>query len=62
MFAIKITVIYFSAAWSSVKIVAVEGERGRHGRDSNPLAPFCCALGKNTLRQLALVDGFCKQL
>ena len=35
--------------------------RDQHGLDSNPLALFCCVLGKDTLRHISLLGGPSKQ-
>ena len=32
----------------------------RRDRDQNPLAPFCCVLGKDTLRHIPLLGGLGK--
>ena len=33
----------------------------QHGLGSKPLAPFCCVLGKDTLRHFLLLGGLDKQ-
>ena len=33
----------------------------QYGLGSNPLAPFCCVLGKDTLRHFPLLDGLGEQ-
>ena len=33
----------------------------QHGLGSNPLTPFCCVLGKDTLRHFPLLGGLDKQ-
>ena len=35
--------------------------RDQHGLASNLVAPFCCVLGKDTLRHIPLLGGLGKQ-
>ena len=46
-----------------IKLNSVTGHRtdDQHGLGSNPLAPFCCVLGKDTLRHFPLLGGLDKQ-
>ena len=47
-----------SAAWSSNKRAVLMTNVVSF---QNPLAPFCCVLGKNTLRHFSLLGGLGKQ-
>ena len=56
--------LLMSAAWSSVSSV-VEWLKchahDQHSLSSKPTVPFCCVLGKNTLRHILLLGGLGKQ-